>query len=269
MIRLTESELQIFRGHSSKGNQLKWNIDGTWHKADYTGYEGLAEYVISHLISKSNLAPSEYLLYETEKIEYKHSCYNGAKSKHFLAKGSQLITLQRLYELKRNRDFTNDIWHITDTYNRLKYLIDQVFQMTNLENFGIYITKMLTIDALFLNEDRHLHNVAVIMNPDNTFDYCPFFDHGAGLLADTTIDYPMGIDIYKLISSSKAKTICRSFNEALEVSEKMYCQAVHFSFTQKDVSLLMERDKAYDNETKKRVETIIYEQMRKYPYLFK
>lgn len=31
---------------SSKGNQLKWENKGVWYKADYTGYEGLSEYLI-------------------------------------------------------------------------------------------------------------------------------------------------------------------------------------------------------------------------------
>ena len=26
-------------GHTSKGDQRKWEIDGIWYKADYMGYE--------------------------------------------------------------------------------------------------------------------------------------------------------------------------------------------------------------------------------------
>ena len=32
--------------HSSKGNQQKWENNGIWYKADHTGYEGLAEYIL-------------------------------------------------------------------------------------------------------------------------------------------------------------------------------------------------------------------------------
>ena len=45
MIELFENDVKLFDRHSSKGNQLKWEKDGIWYKADYTGYEGLAEYV--------------------------------------------------------------------------------------------------------------------------------------------------------------------------------------------------------------------------------
>lgn len=122
MIELNDNDLKNFAGHSSKGNQLKWCQDNTWYKADYTGYEGLSEYMISNLISKSNLEPSEYILYETEGISYKHTSFKGAKSKDFLTEGDQLITLSRLYNNKYNRDFTKDLWHINETTNRLFYV---------------------------------------------------------------------------------------------------------------------------------------------------
>ena len=47
MVELFEDNVKLFDRHSSKGNQLKWEKDGIWYKADYTGYEGFAEYVIS------------------------------------------------------------------------------------------------------------------------------------------------------------------------------------------------------------------------------
>lgn len=39
-----------------------------WYKADYTGDEGLAEYVISHLLEYSTLKENEFVLYDLEEI---------------------------------------------------------------------------------------------------------------------------------------------------------------------------------------------------------
>lgn len=55
MIELFEQNIRTNDRQSSKGNQLKWENEGVWYKADYTGYEGLAEYMISHLLQKSTL----------------------------------------------------------------------------------------------------------------------------------------------------------------------------------------------------------------------
>lgn len=55
MIELNINDMKDTERHSSKGNQLKWNPANTetWYKADYIGYEGLTEYMVSHLLSPS------------------------------------------------------------------------------------------------------------------------------------------------------------------------------------------------------------------------
>ena len=72
MIELFEQNIRKNDRQSSKGNQLKWENEEIWYKADYTGYEGLTEYVISHLLKKSTLSAEEYVLYDLEEIKYIH-----------------------------------------------------------------------------------------------------------------------------------------------------------------------------------------------------
>lgn len=99
MVELFEQNERQNDRQSSKGNQLKWKNDGIWYKADYTGYEGLAEYMISHLLQRSSLRPNEFVLYEPEQIKYKSVVYSGVKSDNFLEEGWQLITLERLFKV--------------------------------------------------------------------------------------------------------------------------------------------------------------------------
>lgn len=68
MIELYDKDKKELNRKSSKGNQLKFERDGIWYKADYTGYEGLAEYVVSHLLMKSSLDASEFVTYDQEEI---------------------------------------------------------------------------------------------------------------------------------------------------------------------------------------------------------
>ena len=56
-------------GHTSKGDQLKWKIDDRWYKADYMGYEGLSEVLVSDLLQKST-CPFPFVEYEAAVIEY-------------------------------------------------------------------------------------------------------------------------------------------------------------------------------------------------------
>lgn len=92
MVELFEQNIRTKDRQSSKGNQLKWENNGIWYKADYTGYEGLAEYVISHLLKKSTLDASEFVCYDLETIKYGTVIYNGAKSIDFLSEDWQIIT---------------------------------------------------------------------------------------------------------------------------------------------------------------------------------
>lgn len=104
MIELFEQNIRTNDRQSSKGNQLKWENKGIWYKADYTGYEGLAEYMISHLLKKSTLTENEFVYYDLEKIKYRSATYNGVKSKNFLNEDENLSPLSpgdRFY----NKDF--------------------------------------------------------------------------------------------------------------------------------------------------------------------
>lgn len=274
MIELLEGDIRNNGRKSSKGNQLKWEKNHVWYKTDYTGYEGLAEYAVSHLLRFSNLKPEEYVLYQTEQIVYKKKIYNGVSSRNFLKDDWQIITLERLFQNWYGQSLSKSVWSMENVEERLHFLVNQVERITGLSEFGIYMNKVLTIDAFFLNEDRHMHNLAVLMNGAGEYSLCPIFDNGAALLADTTLDYPMGEDIRKLIPEVKGKTVSTDFLEQLDASEQLYGRHLNFNFTKKDVEHLLALDgtdsevQSYSPEIRIRVRDILFEQMRRYQYLF-
>ena len=97
MVELYEGDIRDDGRKSSKGNQLKWQKEDIWYKADYLGYEGLAECVVSALLKRSSLSEDEFVIYEPESIRYKSQVYNGCRSMDFAA-GWQTITLERLFK---------------------------------------------------------------------------------------------------------------------------------------------------------------------------
>ena len=82
-------------GHTSKGDQRKWEIDGIWYKADYMGYESLAEVLVSRLLKKSSLKYA-FVTYDLTKIEYNNSSINACVSQDFRKEGQVLIPLEKL-----------------------------------------------------------------------------------------------------------------------------------------------------------------------------
>ena len=268
MIKLFEGDIKTNGRKSSKGNQLKWNKGDMWYKADYTGYEGLSEYMCSHLLSFSNLTADSYVVYDTEEIVYGEIAYHGCRSRSFLEEGEQLITLERLFADRYGESLYRSIYAISGIKERIEFIVEQVERLTGLEDFGTYLCELLTVDALFLNEDRHTHNIAVIRKPEGLFRMSPIFDNGAGLLSDTTMDYPMGIDIYSLIDKTQAKTVCSDFTQQLEAAEELYGPQLKFTYGHSDVDALLDAELFYSYEEKERVRLIIAEQRRKLTYLF-
>lgn len=268
MVELFEQDIQKNERPSSKGNQLKWENSGIWYKADYTGYEGLSEYVVSRLLSYSTLGEEEYVSYTTEKICYKHSQYLACKSRNFLPEGWRLITLERLFQNSYGESLNKSVYSIRDYEKRVVFLTEQIIRITGLKEFGSYLSKMLAIDALFLNEDRHTHNIAVLLDDMGKYHYCPFFDHGAALLADTTMDYPLTGKIPQMISEVKSKTICQGFDEQIDIVEQLYGIQIRFLYDIKVIDQVLSEEPYYPDEIKQRVKEVLISQRRKYQYLF-
>lgn len=268
MIKLLEQDIQGDERKSSKGNQLKWEKDGIWYKADYAGYEGLAEYVVSELLAYSSLETEEYVSYQTEEMRYKQNLYYGCRSRNFLPVGWKMITMERLFRSVYGRSLNRSIYSIQDYAKRAEFFVEQTIRITGLKDFGTYLSKLLTLDAFFLNEDRHTHNIAVLLDDVGRYHYCPVFDNGAALLSDTTLDYPMTENVEKMIPEAEAKTICRDFDEQLDVMENLYGRPVSFQFGNKDVERLLVNEPYYPEEVKQRIQMIIRKQRNKYQYLF-
>ncbi|MDO4192235.1 MAG: hypothetical protein Q4D24_02945 [Erysipelotrichaceae bacterium] len=269
MIELFEKDICSENRQSSKGNQLKWNTGGRWYKADQSGYQGLAEYTVSCLLKYSDLKPEMITMYETEQIKYRSRILNGCSSADFLKPGESLITLERLFhQFHSTESFYSSVFRIPEVPDRASFLIRQTEALTGIHHFGDYLCLLLEIDAFFLNEDRHLHNIAVIQKPDGNCRLCPVFDNGASLMSDTEMDYPLSEDTNKLMKTVKSKTIAWDFQEQLDAVESMYPQQLYFHFTHQTVDQILAEEPYYPAEIKERVREIIYQQMRKYSYMF-
>lgn len=255
-------------GHSSKGNQLKWKDDGYWYKADFMGYEGLAEVVISNLLETSNCG--EYAVYEPMWIEYRGNRFSGCRSRNFLGEREELITAERLYRQFSGRSFAVELAKIPEVKGRIHYFVENVAEMTGLREFGPYLTQALEIDAFFLNEDRHTNNIAVIYSADeDRYRLCPYFDHGLALFSDTKQDFPLTQNVESCWKHIVAKPFSCDFDEQMDAAEELYGKQLRFSYEIEDtVRGLAGFEAVYGREACRRVEEVIRQQTRKYSIFF-
>lgn len=207
---------------SSKGNQEKWRDGNRWYKLDQFGYEALAESAVSCFLEQSNIETDtsfHFTHYRMQRMNVHGRDRTGCSSENFLRPGQSIITLSRLF-CKNNIDPKAALTRLPSDIRRVSYLAETTADLTGLRDFPRYLTLLFEVDALFLNDDRHLNNIAVL-EQDGCFDYCPIFDNGAALLSNTQIS-PMDIAPKALISSVRARPFNTTFNRQILSARKLY-----------------------------------------------
>lgn len=255
---------------ASKGNQEKWfeTEENRWYKVDMHGYEGLAETVAASLLTKTNIRERGFSFaeYRTELLEVHGKRRTGCSSQNFLREGESLLTLATLFEKGVGREWENELDHQPNLRHKIAWIVDQTIRLTNLERFGEYLTLQLELDMLFVNEDRHMNNIAVIRSGD-TFGYCPLFDFGAGFLSDIH-EYAYDIQPKALLRQVKARPLNCGFVRQVHAAQALYGPQLRCGFTEADVRTALDealrvyaqRDRA---DICERVMTVIDSQKRK------
>jgi hypothetical protein len=253
---------------SSKGNQEKWFNNNRWYKLDNFGYEALSETVTSSLIEQTNIKDLAFthVSYRMEKLEVHNNQRTGCSSENFLKPNQSLITLAKLFRQCIGPNWQAKANKRNSIESRIKWIIEQTKELTKLERFDEYLTLIFELDMLFCNEDRHLNNIAVIQE-NNAFKYCPFFDFGAGLLSNIR-DYPLDILPSTLLKQLKANPLNTSFNRQVHAIEKLTGPKLEIHFKEEKIMQALEPaleyyPKLYIPYIKDRVLTTIKTQSKK------
>ena len=183
-------------------NKEKWRDNGRWYKLDQFGYEALAETVISQLLERGSIeteTPFRFVRYRMERMNVHGRDRNGCSSADFLRPGESIITLAHLFK-RYDQSLKEKLTRLPSDKQRISYLANATAEITGLPAFPQYLTLLFEIDGLFLNDDRHLNNIAVL-EKNGQYDYCPIFDNGAGLLSNTQLA-PMDIEPIALVRSA-------------------------------------------------------------------
>ena len=227
---------------SSKGNQEKWYDNGRWYKLDQFGYEALAETLISMLLERSNIesdTPFHFTRYTMEQLNVHGRDRIGCSSPNFLAFGQSIVTLNHLFKRLRQDRLKDALTKLSSDKKRIAYLADVTAELTGLKEFPQYLTLLFEVDALFLNDDRHLNNIAVL-EQGGRYDYCPIFDNGAGLLSNIQMS-PLDIAPKALITALRARPFNTTFNRQVITSRSLYGIQLQLpTFTHKEIMTTLE-----------------------------
>lgn len=266
-VDLSSVRLEPLSGHTSKGDQPKWQFRGKWYKADHMGYEALSEVLVSRLLEKSNIGA--FVRYEPMRIVCDGKATPGCESENFRAGDEMLVPFERLHRAYKGYGLALAIAGMDGPAERIAYTVNFIQSVTGLTGVGEHFTALVELDALFLNGDRHTNNLAVIRNErTGAFRLCPVFDNGLALLSDLR-DYPLEADVYESIARVKAKPFDENFDRQLAAAEALYGPQLKCSFTRQDVEdALSDLAELYDVAVLERVRQCLFEQMRKYLIFF-
>ena len=208
---------------SSKGNQEKWRETGRWYKVDQFGYEALAEAAASALLERSNIEtdmPFTFVRYRMERANVHGRDRTGCSSEDFLRPEQSIVTLNHLLSRVLGKPLREVLARLPSDKKRIAFLAETTAEYTGLWAFPQYLTLLFEVDGLFLNDDRHLNNIAVL-EQGGRYSYCPIFDNGAGLLSNTQLS-PMDIAPATLVKAAKARPFNTTFNRQIITAQELY-----------------------------------------------
>lgn len=227
----------IVAATSSKGNQEKWYDAPSdhWYKLDTGAFEALSETIASFILSHSNLSDLGFssVPYQIEKVRVHGREQIACVSPNFLHPSEEIVTLAHLLKAELGADYQRIFHSRSSIPLRIQTLVEQVEQITGLTRFGAYLTLLFEYDALILNDDRHLNNIAVLYTPTG-YRYCPLFDHGAGFLLDP-VAYAFDIETNALVKQAIAKPFRCKFYTQVNATRKLYSPQLKLSLTSSEI----------------------------------
>ena len=200
---------------TTKGNQIKWHRGNLWIKADSMGYESIAEYLST--ILESYIRGLKYVKYDLCTVKEtgtgKMKTYNCCVSESFLTGSEYIVSAQRMIYAILGTEKAKDLVVKRTGVDLLAHTIEICSRCTGIDELTIYkyLSTICKLDAITLNEDRHLNNIAFIYD-GKKYRLAPIFDNGMGLLADTE-SFPLNKGYSVWMQSVRARPFCSDFIE--------------------------------------------------------
>lgn len=187
---LTRSE-RLDSSSSSLGNQIKWKHNNLFIKLNCLGYEDIAEVLVSHFLSFTNLREYEYVKYYSCEI-YEDGVFlgNGCYSYDFVGNYNE-VTISNILD--------DNLLPYSIDYDDLR---DELYSIVGFD-VKSYIDKILSVDSIIRNEDRHFKNISFLFD-GKKYIPAPIFDNGDGCLSDE-VTHPFEVSFEDNVKNCYAK----------------------------------------------------------------
>lgn len=239
---------------SSKGNQLKFYNKGLWVKLDNPRCcEGLAEEFVS--LFEQCIIDFPSVPYKSEKFEYRDEIYTGCYSYNMYGDSSvSFISLRKLFRM--NNIPLNIFIKDEKVENNIISVVDTVQSLTGVD-ISQYLFKLLLLDALIINEDRHYMNLGVVTN-GTQYGLAKCFDNGASLFC-TNWTYKQRKTLEENISfaSSVARPFSKFFDKQVSACINLGAKPLVLNKVMLDSLMINYNNALYSDEMNFRIKAVL------------
>ena len=257
---------------TSLGNQEKWfdAEKNLWYKVDNGHFEALAEAMASEVLrsftNAADLPGISIAHYWVDTADVHGLPQVLSVSENFKAGNESLITANTILRNSLGRGYIQEFNDRNSLKERIVFLVDSVEAATGFSGFGAYFTTLLELDALFLNQDRHLNNIA-LLHTDFGCKPCPIFDCGASFLLDFNL-YRPDIETRAFLSKAQCLPFKSSFTRTVHTAQSLYGKQLEVDFARSDIEPLLDAyldyyPKQFRYLLKERVLTVLLAQKKK------
>lgn len=74
----------------------------------------------------------------------------------------KVVSVERLFQAYERQSAAKAVLAYEEPIDKIRYVVRTVERATGLMDFGRYMREILTVDALFFNEDRHFRFVLLL-----------------------------------------------------------------------------------------------------------
>lgn len=273
-IEISKEYVKTGAEHSSGGDQLKWKQDGYWYKADRLGFESLSETLVSRLLHHANVGV--IVDYEPVMIDYKGIEYRGCRSLELKKEKEELVSIEQLAKKYTSFGLAKEFERIPDLEQRILYTVELVENVTGLEDFGAYLTKILEMDAFFLNVGRYTDKILLLFDAQKQeYRYSPVFGMAHSLFSDEET-CPLEDGLLECYHRVEAQPFTPRFDEQMKAATKLFGRQLKFDISVneminivRDMINSLGKDSAYLDTEIRRIGEIFRYQAQKYKYMFK
>lgn len=248
---------------SSNGNQRKFYNNGIWIKLDNDKCsEGLAEDFVSKLCACIYDFP--YVQYESSQFEYRDEVYNGCYSRNMYNR--QDIIFVSFRNLLKQLGIQQNIFFRDESVEvNIKNVLELVYSRLEL-NLLDYFRRLLMLDCLIINEDRHIMNIGVCYcKSDGKYYDAPCFDNGSSLFC-TNWTYKKRKTLEENIdfARSVARPFSKFYDKNLQALLSLGCSPLRISKQGVENLLSTYHNSLYTDELNIRVKQVLVNRLNYY-----